>query len=251
MFRNATNRQFSTPSAPGFFELRQYVIRPGSMKPYMTETFAAAGVRKALFDTQDSRWLSFFSTEIGGSLTSVHHLYWYKDYDVRDKVRAKAASSLEWGAYLKEVRPLMDSQKNCALIEATSTLQAAGLPGALSFAAPDDSCTAVAYELRRYQLKLGYNTVPDFLKLYGEGLPDKLRVDDSGASTLVTLLYSDSGPLNVVYEVWRHESLQRSLAARQASRQSSKWKEAVGSIALLAETFDTQFLRPTPFSPWQ
>jgi len=26
----------------------------------------------------------------------------------------------------------------------------------------------VTYELRRYQLRLGYNTVPDFLKLYGE-----------------------------------------------------------------------------------
>eukprot|EP00961_Rhodomonas_salina_P212353 2867359-Rhodomonas_salina.2 len=32
------------------------------------ETFAAAQVRKSIFDTKDSRWLSFFSTEIGGAI---------------------------------------------------------------------------------------------------------------------------------------------------------------------------------------
>ena len=116
----------------------------------------------------------------------------------------------------------------------------------------------VTWELRRYQLVLGYPTVPRFLELYGAGLPEKLRVrdcprnpchfgilfgersrvsersysskalivkqaatqiyyrvlrasspvrsacqgevDQTGASTLVTLLYSDSGPLNVVVE---------------------------------------------------
>jgi len=63
----------------------------------------------------------------------------------------------------------------------------------------------VCYELRRYQLKLGYPTVPDFLKSYGEGLQDKLRADDSGASTLVTLLYNEVGPLNTVLELWRHQ----------------------------------------------
>ena len=65
--------------------------------------------------------------------------------------------------------------------------------------------SAVCYELRRYQLKLGYPTVPDFLKSYGEGLQDKLRADDSGASTLVTLLYNEVGPLNTVLELWRHQ----------------------------------------------
>jgi len=247
----AGSRAMSTSGTPGFFELRQYVIRPGGMKTYMTETFAAAGVRKSLFTTEDSKWLCFFTTEIGGDLTTVHHLYHYKDYNARDKARNAAASSPEWGEYLKEVRQLMVSQTNRALIEATPTLQAAGLPGALKFCPGDVQDTAVAYELRKYQLQLGYETVPNFLKYYGEGLGDKLRVDDSGASTLVSLLYTDNGPLNEVYELWRHESLQRSQDSRQASRKSEKWKGAVANIASLASSFHTQYLRPTPFSPWQ
>ena len=68
----------------------------------------------------------------------------------------------------------------------------------------------MAYELRTYQLQLGYPTVPSFLELYADGLRDKLSADDSGASTLVTLLYSDVGPLNMVVELWRHERLERS-----------------------------------------
>jgi len=36
----------------------------------------------------ESAFLAFFTTEIGPNLARVHHLYYYKDYDVRDKVRA-------------------------------------------------------------------------------------------------------------------------------------------------------------------
>jgi len=50
-----------------------------------------------------------------------------------------------------------------------------------------------------------YDTVPEFLKSYGEGLQDKLKADDSGASSLVTLLYNETGPLNSVIEIWRHQ----------------------------------------------
>ena len=33
------------------------------------------------------------------------------------------------------------------------------------------------YEIQRYQLKLGYDTVPNFLQLYDEVLPSKLNAD--------------------------------------------------------------------------
>ena len=98
---------------------------------------------------------------------------------------------------------------------------------------------------------LGYATVPRFLELYTDGLRDKLAADDSGASQLATLLYSDCGPLNVVVELWRHESMQRAQASRKASRQAPKWKAAIGEIAGLSTRFETSFLRPTPGSPWR
>jgi|TARA_B100000524_G_scaffold43217_1_gene20649 hypothetical protein len=109
----------------------------------------------------------------------------------------------------------------------------------------------VAWELRKYQLQLGYDTVPRFLELYKEGLKDKLAADDSGASELATLLYSDSGPLNVVVELWRHETMQRAQDSRKASRKATKWRSAINEIAKLSTSFDTRFMRPMRFSPWR
>jgi len=155
----------------------------------------------------------------------------------------------------------MINQSSLIYLEATPTLQSSGLGGALQMEAavkdsevPEESLQSsptVCYELRRYQLKLGYQTVPEFLAAYGEGLMDKMRADESGASTLVTLLYNDLGPLNTVIELWRHKSMQSSQDSRVASRKALLWKKAVAKNAELGITFDNQFLRPAPFSPWQ
>jgi hypothetical protein len=61
------------------------------------------------------------------------------------------------------------------------------------------------------------------MQQYAEGLQDKLRADQTGASTLVTLLYNEVGPLNTVLEIWRHESMERSQDSRVASRQAPLW----------------------------
>ena len=118
-------------------------------------------------------------------------------------------------------------------------------------AAGEATSTQVTYELRQYQLVLGYPTVPQFLELYTEGLQDKLKADTSGASQLATLLYSDCGPLNVVHELWRHESLERAQASRAASRKAAKWRSAIGEIAKMATSFETSYLIPLARSPWQ
>ena len=39
-----------------------------------------------MFGSDNSRWLCFMTTEIGGNLSRVHHLYYYKDFDTRDEV---------------------------------------------------------------------------------------------------------------------------------------------------------------------
>ena len=259
--------RFSTPPASphralsssatrggGFFELRQYDITPGGFKAYMEQTSTTAGVRRELFQTAESSWLAFFTTEIGPALSRVHHLYYYADYDVRDKVRSAVARDERWTKYLQAVKPHMVNQSSLIYHEATSVLKSNGIGGALEMpteAISADSGSAVCYEMRRYQLKLGYPTVPDFMAAYGEGLADKLGADKSGASSLVTLLYNDVGPLNSVIELWRHESMQRSMDSRVASRQATLWKKAVAKNAELGISFDNQFLRPAPFSPWR
>ena len=77
---------------------------------------------------------------------------------------------------------------------------------------------------------------------------------------LVTILVSDVGCLNTVYEVWKHggghegdaESfcgLQAMEQSRQASRGAAEWRKGIAAIADLAMTFDTSILKPANFSP--
>ena len=117
-------------------------------------------VRAEMFKTDKSRWLSFFTTEIGTNLARVHHLYYYADFDTRDKVRAAVAADARWSSYLQQVKPHMVNQSSLIYKEASATLDAAGLGGALEFKTPQNEREKgpVCYELRRYQLKLGYDT---------------------------------------------------------------------------------------------
>jgi len=263
-----TGRQLSRKlsTKPGFYELRSDHILPGRLQTYLDEIERTADARKRVLPG----FLGMWKVETGGSVSMVHHLYHWSSYSDRDLARARAADDpLLYGTVshtetlanmtlpLPTLREQLSDSKSIILNEATETLGSAGLPGALAYtpsmaaARPRNSPSTVAFEMRTYQLRLGYSTVPQFLQLYGAGLKDKLEADDSGASELCTLLYSDCGSLNIVIEIWRHSSLEGSMASRQASRKASKWRNAVNDIAELAHTFETAMLRPVPSSPWR
>ncbi len=111
-------------------------------------------------------------------------------------------------------------------------------PNALSFA-----------ELRRYQLRLGYDAVPKFLEFYAEALPSKLKADPE--AQLATLLYSDVGALNEVLEIWRHDDVTAMLRSRESARKATEWKKGIASIAGIAQSFQTTLLTPQSVSVWQ
>ena len=233
---------------PGsFFELRSDVVKPGSLGSYLSEYNMTAAERRRLLPG----WLGIWKTELGGDISTVHHLYCWEDYDQRDRAREVAEDpvfrdplrndsthrahsggthdtgasrwSTEHAAHhcarmlshpvrraslavathwmldhvlpLPSLRDKLRSSSSVVMLEATETLRSCGLAGASGFApAAHEASTQshVAWEMRTYQLCLGYSTVPTFLELYSEGLRDKLAADDSGASQLATLLYSDS-----------------------------------------------------------
>mmetsp|Transcript_3125 Transcript_3125/g.6472 ORF Transcript_3125/g.6472 Transcript_3125/m.6472 type:complete len:140 (+) Transcript_3125:476-895(+) len=116
-------------------------------------------------------------------------------------------------------------------------------------------------ELRKYQLRLGYDAVPKFLRLYSEALPSKLGAPGTHPTTqLATVLVSDIGRLNVVYEVWKHGGggegggedscgMRAMEESRRSSRGAEEWRRGIAQIAELAVTFDTTILRPAEFSP--
>jgi len=223
----------------GFFELRTDEVSPAALDDYV-----------AASERLPPGALGAWKTALGGRLHTVQTLSYWDDYDQRDALLLDDEPS-------PLIKAALTSSDSVVMHEATAALESCGLAGAAGFAAQQESAgtggdsARVAWELRQYQLVLGYATVPRFLELYTEGLRDKLAADDSGASQLATLLYSDSGSLNVVVELWRHESMQRAQASRIASRQAAKWKAAIGEIATISTSFSTRMMRPLPSSPWQ
>ena len=100
------------------------------------------------------------------------------------------------------------------------------------------------YEYRRYQLRLGYDTVPAFLKAYAHGLPSKLAHQHPSTS-LCSVLYTEVGSLNECLEIWRHGDGVRAMeASRAAARSAIEWRAAIGKIAMLAQTFQSTIHKP-------
>ena len=252
----------SLPRFPqgSFFELRRDQVIPSALHAYLDEHNQTADERRKLLPG----WKGTWKTEVGGSVHQVHHLYQWDDFDQRDRIREIAEDHPAWYADsdthvsdmdnvmpLPSLRQKLSASESVLMLEATDALHACGLPGAAGFPLRlNEHSAGVAWEMRTYQLVLGYHTVPKFTELYAEGLRDKLAADDSGASELVTLLYSDCGPLNVVVELWRHESIQRAQESRAASRKAAKWKHAIGEIAKISTSFSTLYMRPLRASPW-
>lgn len=245
----------SSASSPPIVELREYELHPESVQIYLDATADTAGLRKSLVPIR-----LFTLPETGGYLNVATHMYhWAGGFNQRSAGRAAMEASEEWKKYLNVVKPCMVRRRSTIFVEAPLVSRIDGVAGlamgnaeemlsSLGNKCNDDD---VIYEIRRYQLKLGYDTVPKFMELYENGLPSKLEAEGNDPSTaLITLLYSEVGSLNEVTEVWRHGggtiAMERS---RVAARKASDWRRAIGDIAGLADTFTSTIHRPTSFSP--
>jgi NIPSNAP len=242
------NQKSSSP----IVELREYQLYPEHAVRYMKLTEQAADLRKALVPL---RWFSL--PETGGPLLHVAtHAYHYQGgLEERDERRPVMGRDPDWVAYLQQCRPCMMTQASTIWVEADLVerfslrgLRAEADRGTPSIAPPENNAIL---ELRRYQLKLGYDTVPEFLKLYEAGLPSKLQADGTDpTSELVTVMHTDVGPLNHVLEVWRHGSGTAAMnKSRAAARSADEWRRAIASIAGLAVSFTTAIHKPAAFSP--
>jgi len=188
---------------------------------------------------------------------ATHAHYYSGGHPERNELQMALAAHPEWVAYRQHCEPLMVSQQSTIFVEAHSIMdqfhnQVPGLAVAQVVDNDDDnkeSSNPSILELRRYQLKLGYDTVPRFLDLYGQGLPSKLATLHPG-TCLVTVLYSDVGRLNEVIEIWKHSGGTFAMEqSRQAARTATEWKRAIAQIANLAVEFQTTIHKPTSFSP--
>lgn len=191
----------------------------------------------------------FSLPQTGGRLDVATHLYTFGGgHKERDAVLAQR----EWQD-LKGLLPLVEERSSLLFVEAPLVADF-GLHGMQEERCPGgDPTPETIYELRRYQLRLGYDAVPNFLALYAKGLPSKLNAPGTDKTTsLVTLLFSDVGALNEVIELWRHGGGTPAMeASRKAARAAAEWRQAIAEIAGLSVRFTTTIHKPLAFSPWR
>lgn len=248
----------SSQSQQPLIELLEHNVRPGHFNEYLKLTNDNAQLQRSLYP------LRFFSfPDTGGQLLTATHAYCYEGgHTERDQLRNENRKNAAWAKYEDQALPLIDSCQSNIFVEASlvseipevSGLSKEGpgeLESASSFSGDQQDPGNCILELRRYHLKLGYDTVPKFLEFYEAGLPSKLRAPGNCPTTsLVTLLYSDVGRLNEVIEIWRHGNGTTAMEqSRAAARSAKEWRTAIANIAGLAIQFTTSIHRPTWFSP--
>ncbi|KAK3283664.1 hypothetical protein CYMTET_8644 [Cymbomonas tetramitiformis] len=226
--RVLSNAYSSSPTSlrGGVYELRTYTIKPEYSKAYLQHSNEYASLRKQL----NPHFLSYFSTELGGTLNQVKHFYHYSDLDQRERVRGEMQKSRSWSKdFIDAGRHMVEHQESMLYVEAAQCHAAAGVESAVDFISPPPvtSCEASqpVYELRTYQLRPGYDAVPTLQDKISAGLPGKVAADNE--SRLVLYAFSDVGILNNVIELWRYPSYAASLRARVAARPVKAWREAI------------------------
>lgn len=186
--------------------------------------------------------------DTGGSLNTVHHLYRYESLEERARTRAALETCGDWQRYLTTVRAHVAAQEGTIFVEAADVHAAAGVTAATLALRPAGVSPAV-FELRQYQLVLGYSPVKDLRAAFCSGIPAKQAASAEGEFLL--LASSEIGRLNTVIELWRFEDAAACLRHREASRGSEEWRRAIASVAGLTQSFTTTLLKPVPCSPLQ
>ena len=242
--RSFTTRSFATTTRPSasspIVELREYKLKPEHSATYIKHTTDYAAVRHSHVPTR-----LFSLPETGGQLHVATHFYHYAGYEQRDQARAQMPADEQWMTYLTLVRPCVQEQISTVFTEAP-LVQEFNLHGMANGSSPGDDSAKTSYEIRRYQLQLGYDTVPKFLEHYQKGLPSKMNAPGTCPSTsLVTLLYNDTGPLNEVIEIWRHGNGTHAMGiSREAARGATEWRNSIANIADLAISFRSTIHKP-------
>jgi hypothetical protein len=224
-------------------ELREYNLKPSRAGEFQKLANASGALRKELAPLR-----LFATSDTGGQLHRVFHFYYHPSLQSRDDVARGMRECAQWTAFEGDAARCCDKQSSSIYAEAPFVAECYGGMSTERIATAD-RCAAV-YELRRYRLVLGYDTVPRFMDYYSSGLSSKLQVSVEAGSRFCSLLYTEVGSLNEVVELWRHHGVAGMVQARVLSRQSQPWKKAVANIAPLALSFSNTLLTPAPFSNW-
>ena len=245
----------SSPPNPGIFEFRTHALHPSRVSEYLAACAEHAPTRARL----DPGYVCSWRVSAGANPDEITHLHHYPDYDARDAALAAMDADPAWRAFHAAASPAVASRASEIYLPAAACFAAAGVEGAPAdavrlatraasvpeAAGSNPGAGRGVFEVRTYQLELGYNPIPKLVAHMAEGLPSKLASDPNRVGRLVGMFYSDVGGLNRFVEVWRYPSFQDHIRVREAARTAEKWRETIGAIAPMVQMFDTKLCVPT------
>src|SRR6201996_3844484 len=208
------------------YELRTYTLKPGGVGDMVK---AASTVSHNIRGNDYGKLEGYWFTEIG-PLNQVMHLWSYKDFAERERLRAELSKNPRWGSeYLPLIRPLMVRQE----IRLLNALRPPVAPAS----------SGNIYEFRNYRAKpLG--AVKQWLDAFTAALPAREKY-----SKIVALWQTEFGQPNEVCHIWAYPSLNARAKARADAMKDPVWQEFLGKGPAFLEQMHSTILLPAPHSP--
>jgi len=231
---------------PGILEIREYTLNPASVTAYLKLASETAELRAQLLP-----FLGMFTCDVGGDLNTVTHLYYYKDLEEREAIRAASKKNAQWLQFIAASKPMVAQQRSRIFSEAAAIYKALGQhASAAGFTSPQQTLpNTPVYALRQYQLQPGCDSVSRLVGPIANSLQARIAADKDGQ--LVAFASSEFGVLNTVVEIWRYPSAAACLRARHAAQQVEAWRDTLDAIAPCVQHCQTSLLHPTSFSHWK
>ena len=211
------------------YEVRTYDIKPHSLAEVEKRFGEAYEHRKKL-----SPLAAFWHTEIG-PLNQIIHVWPYKDFEERSRIRAAAVKDPNWPP---KIREFIVSQRSEIFnpLSVSPELKPAKL--------------GPYYEMRTYTLASGAE-VPKLVKLWERGIPERTKF-----SPLCAAWISELGALNRFVHIWPYKSVDERNEVRKKAQATGMWppsvlakKEGLPQYELVAQ--ENKILMPSAFSPLQ
>jgi hypothetical protein len=210
------------------YELRTYTVKPGTIGEMVkAASTVSRGIRKDDYGKLEGYWM----TEIG-PLNQVMHLWSYKDFDERSRLRGELAKNPRWtGEYVPLIRPLLQRQ-DIRLLNAVKPPVAPASTGNI-------------YEFRNYRAKPG-GAVKQWLEALAEALPAREKY-----SKIVGLWQTEAGQPNEICHIWAYPSLNARAEARANALKDPAWQEFLRKGGPLLDEMHSTIMLPAPHSPLQ
>jgi hypothetical protein len=208
------------------YELRTYTVLPGAVGDMVK---AASTVSRDIRKDEYGKLEGYWSTEIG-PLNQVLHMWSYRDFAERTRLRAELAGNPRWTSeYLPLIRPLLVRQE----VRLLSAVRPPVAPAS----------TGNVYEFRNYRAKPA-GAAGQWLDAFIAALPAREQY-----SKIVGLWRTEAGQPNEVCHIWAYRDLNARAEARANAVKDPAWQKFLAQGPAFLEEMNSTIMLPAPHSP--